>query len=78
MQALPLTIVGTRRGLSRQAGGEKRQLREYLKIAFQQAKADLFARQQMEWQTTVWRERSLLGRAWTRKVEFTGILHRGA
>ena len=43
---------------------ERRQLREQLKIEFRQAKAALLAQQQKEWQTTVWRERSLLGRVW--------------
>ncbi len=43
---------------------ENRQLREQLNIEFRQAKAELQARQQKEWQTTAWRERSLLGRAW--------------
>lgn len=39
-------------------------MREQLNIDFRQAKAALLARQQKDWQTTVWRERSLLGRAW--------------
>ena len=43
---------------------EWQQLREQLKVEFCQAKAALLARQQKEWQKTVWRERSLLGRAW--------------
>ena len=48
-----------------EAGREERQqLREQLKADFRRAKAELLARQQKEWQTTVWRERSLLGRAW--------------
>jgi len=43
---------------------ERRQLREQLNVEFRQATAALLARQQKEWQTMVWRERSLLGRAW--------------
>ena len=43
---------------------ERRQLRDRLNVEFRQAKAELLARQQREWQTTVWRERSILGRAW--------------
>jgi len=39
-------------------------LREQLNVEFRQATAALLARQQKEWQTMVWRERSLLGRAW--------------
>ena len=46
------------------AKDERRQLREQLNVEFREAKAMLLARQQKEWQTTVWRERSLLGRAW--------------
>ena len=48
-----------------EAGKEGRlQLREQFNVEFRQAKAMLLARHQKEWRTKVWRERSLLGRAW--------------
>ena len=43
---------------------ERQQLREQLNIGFRRAKIKLLARQQKEWRTKAWRERSLLGRVW--------------